>query len=123
MRASGDSEYVFATTTLPRPLGLTSGSVRWICHHSRVAIWKDSKQTTNRGQHCAPVSFMQREKASARTTDGLVKSGLRIKIDSALRRECLDHVIVLSEESLRRTLRSYFSYYNRASYCPTLLCV
>ena len=41
----------------------------------------------------------------------------------SIRRECLDHVIVFSEESLRHTLRSYFSYYNDASSCPTLLCV
>src|SRR6516164_11803454 len=38
------------------------------------------------------------------------------RVIGSIRRECLDHVIVLSEESLRRTLRSYFSYYNRASY-------
>jgi hypothetical protein len=29
----------------------------------------------------------------------------------SIRRECLDHVIVFHEESLRRTLRSHFSYY------------
>jgi hypothetical protein len=32
---------------------------------------------------------------------------------SGIRRECLDQVIVLNEQSLRRTLRSYFSYYYR----------
>jgi len=32
----------------------------------------------------------------------------------SIRRECLDHVIVVDEESLRRTLRSYFSYYHRS---------
>src|SRR5262245_33955557 len=31
----------------------------------------------------------------------------------SIRREYLDHVIVFSEESLRRTLRAYFSYYHR----------
>jgi hypothetical protein len=30
-----------------------------------------------------------------------------------MRRECLDHVIVFSEASLRRTLASYFSYYHQ----------
>ena len=30
----------------------------------------------------------------------------------SIRRECLDHVVVLSEESLRRTLRSYVSYHD-----------
>jgi len=31
----------------------------------------------------------------------------------SIRRECLDHVIVLSERHLKRTLISYFSYYHR----------
>ena len=39
---------------------------------------------------------------------------LRIKIDSALRRECLDHVIIFDEASLRRTLRLYFRYYHES---------
>src|SRR5215467_10004764 len=32
------------------------------------------------------------------------------RIIGSIRRECLDHVIVFNEESLRRTLRSYFSF-------------
>ena len=31
-----------------------------------------------------------------------------------IRRECLDHVIVFHESSLRRTLASYFYYYHRS---------
>jgi transposase InsO family protein len=34
------------------------------------------------------------------------------RLIGSIRRECLDHVVVLSEESLRRTLRSYVSYYH-----------
>jgi hypothetical protein len=30
----------------------------------------------------------------------------------SIRRECLDHIVVFSESSLRRTLKSYFSYYH-----------
>jgi transposase InsO family protein len=30
----------------------------------------------------------------------------------SVRRECLDHIVVINEESLRATLRSYFSYYH-----------
>jgi hypothetical protein len=30
----------------------------------------------------------------------------------SVRRECLDHIIAINEESLRATLRSYFSYYH-----------
>ena len=32
----------------------------------------------------------------------------------SIRRECLDHVIVFHESSLRRTLTSYFQYYHRS---------
>ena len=34
------------------------------------------------------------------------------RLIGSIRRECLDHVIVLSENHLRRVLRSYFSYYH-----------
>jgi putative transposase len=36
------------------------------------------------------------------------------RVIGSIRRECLDHVIVLNEGSLRRTLRSYFVYYHRS---------
>jgi putative transposase len=35
------------------------------------------------------------------------------RVIGSIRRECLDHVIIFDEGSLRRTLRSYFSYYHR----------
>jgi len=35
------------------------------------------------------------------------------RLIGSIRRECLDHVIVLSEADLRRVLRSYFDYYER----------
>jgi hypothetical protein len=34
------------------------------------------------------------------------------RLIGSIRRECLDHVIVLNERSLRRTLRSYLEYYH-----------
>jgi putative transposase len=39
-----------------------------------------------------------------------------------IRLDCLDHVIVLSERHLRRTLKAYVDYYNDVSYYPTSLC-
>jgi len=36
------------------------------------------------------------------------------RVIGSIRRECLDHVIVFDEESLRRTLHAYFSYYHRS---------
>ena len=34
------------------------------------------------------------------------------RVIGSIRRDCLDHVIVLSQEHLRRILRSYFGYYH-----------
>jgi putative transposase len=36
------------------------------------------------------------------------------RVIGSIRRECLDHVIVFDESSLRRVLRSYLDYYHRA---------
>jgi transposase InsO family protein len=36
------------------------------------------------------------------------------RLIGSIRRECLDHVIVLNESSLRRILRSYFDYYQHS---------
>src|SRR5215471_13474074 len=36
------------------------------------------------------------------------------RVIGSIRRECLDHVIVLDEEGLRRVLSSYFRYYQRS---------
>ncbi len=36
------------------------------------------------------------------------------RLIASIRRECLDHVIVLNERHLRRLLRAYLAYYNTA---------
>jgi len=36
------------------------------------------------------------------------------RVIGSIRRECLDHVIMFDEDSLRRTLHAYFSYYHRS---------
>ena len=36
------------------------------------------------------------------------------RVIGSIRRECLDHIIVVDEESLRRILRTYFAYYHRS---------
>jgi putative transposase len=35
------------------------------------------------------------------------------RLIGSIRRECLDHVIVLNETGLRRILKSYFEYYEQ----------
>ena len=41
------------------------------------------------------------------------QNGIAERLIGSIRRECLDHVIVLGEAHLRRTLKSYAAYYNR----------
>jgi hypothetical protein len=36
------------------------------------------------------------------------------RLIGSIRRECLDHIVVFNESSLRRTLKSYFHYYHGA---------
>ena len=36
------------------------------------------------------------------------------RLIGSIRRECLDHILVLSELHLRRILTAYFAYYHRA---------
>lgn len=36
------------------------------------------------------------------------------RVIGSIRRECLDHVVVFHESSLRRTLASYFDYYHQS---------
>jgi len=36
------------------------------------------------------------------------------RLIGSIRRDCLDHVVVMNEGHLRRILREYFTYYNRA---------
>jgi len=36
------------------------------------------------------------------------------RLIGSIRRECLDHVIILSEEHLRRILKEYFRYYHNS---------
>ena len=36
------------------------------------------------------------------------------RLIGSIRRECLDHIIVWNQRSLRRTLQSYFAYHQRS---------
>jgi len=44
------------------------------------------------------------------------------RLIGSIRRECLDHIIMINEAHLRRVLREYFAYYNHSSHCPFVLC-
>ena len=36
------------------------------------------------------------------------------RLIGSIRRECLDHVMIFSEQGLRRILKSYFAYYEKS---------
>jgi hypothetical protein len=51
-----------------------------------------------------------RDKPIAPASSG--QNGFAERLIGSIRRECLDHIIVLGEVHLRRTLKSYAQYYN-----------
>jgi transposase InsO family protein len=51
------------------------------------------------------------------------QNGFAERLIGSIRRECVDHFIVLGEAHLRRILRSYTRYYNRASEHPSVYVV
>src|ERR1700690_1622150 len=51
------------------------------------------------------------------------QNGFAERLIGSIRRECLDHIIVLGEAHLRRILKSYADYYNRASEHPSVYVV
>ena len=42
------------------------------------------------------------------------QNSLAERVIESIRRECLDHIIVINESHLRRILRAYFAYYHRS---------
>ena len=48
------------------------------------------------------------------------QNGYAERLIGSIRRECLDHLIVLGEAHLRRILQRYVDYYNRASQHPSV---
>jgi len=51
------------------------------------------------------------------------QNGFAERLIGSIRRECLDHIVVFGETHLRRILRSYTRYYNRASEHPSVYVV
>jgi transposase InsO family protein len=50
------------------------------------------------------------------------QNGKAERFVGSVRRELLDHIVVLGEDQLRRLLREYVDYYNPLSCCPISLC-
>jgi transposase InsO family protein len=48
------------------------------------------------------------------------QNGFAERLIGSIRRECVDHIVVLGERHLRRVLKSYARYYNDESYYLSL---
>jgi hypothetical protein len=81
--------------------------------HDRDSIYGDSFRERVRGMGMKEVLTAPRSPWQNPYAERLAGS---------VRRERLNHMVIFNEESLRRILKSYFEYYNDASYCPTFLC-
>ena len=53
-------------------------------------------------------------RAIRRTSRGQHRAGCAERLIGTIRRECVDHIVVLGEAHLRRTLRGHARYYNSA---------
>ena len=60
-----------------------------------------------------PYANPQRLAGQRRTTAYIPDNGHTERLIGSIRRECLDHVLILGEAHLRQILRSYTDYYNR----------
>jgi transposase InsO family protein len=80
--------------------------------------WDTAPRYLLRDRDCVYGDAFRRQTANMLITEVLTaprspwQSPYVERLIGSIRRECLDHVVVLSEESLRRILRSYVSYYN-----------
>ena len=73
--------------------------------HDRDSIYGDVFRQRVRGMAIREVLTAPRSPWQSPYVERLIGS---------IRRECLDHLIVFNESSLRRTLKSYFDYYHEA---------
>lgn len=77
---------------------------RWLLH-DRDTIYDDAGRRRIASLGITEVISSQRSPWQSPYVERLIGS---------MRRECLDHVIVLSEAHLRRILRTYLAYYHRS---------
>ena len=86
--------------------------------HTEAFPWDETPQYLIRDQDCIyGVAVRRRLEAMGireRPTVGGSpwQNGFAERLIGSIRRECLDHVIVVGEAQLRRILRAYCQYYN-----------
>ena len=96
-------------------------SAEWIARHLTEAVgWELAPEYVIRDRDSAYGEIFKRRLRAMGIRDRPTaarspwQNGYCERLFGAIRRECLDHVIILSERHLRHVLRSYAHYYNSA---------
>lgn len=82
--------------------------------------WEEAPRYLLRDRHCTYGQFFQNRVAAMDIIDTPTaprspwQNGYVERVIGSVRRECLDHIIPWDERHLRRILKSYVSYYNKA---------
>jgi transposase InsO family protein len=98
---------------------ISSGSTKWIARQITEAFpWDEAPHYLIRDRDRIYGSVVTRRLRAMGIRDKPTapaspwQNGFAEPLIGSIRRECLDHVIVLGEERLRRILKSYAAYYN-----------
>jgi putative transposase len=82
--------------------------------------WNSAPRYLLRDRDCTYGDAFRRQVADLHITEVLTAPGSPWqtpyveRLIGSIRRECLDHIIVINESSLRRTLKSFFAYYHNS---------
>jgi len=97
----------------------TNPTAEWIARQLTEAFpWDDAPQYLIRDRDRIYGTIVTRRLRSMRIRDKPIapaspwQNGFAERLIGSIRRECVDHLIVLSEAHLRRILRAYARYYN-----------
>jgi transposase InsO family protein len=102
--------------------GVTANpTAEWTAQQITEAFpWDEAPRFLIRDRHCTYGQAF-RDRVTAMGIEDLPtaprspwQNGYVERVIGSVRRECLDHIIALDERHLRRTLNSYFAYYNKA---------
>jgi transposase InsO family protein len=99
----------------------TNPTAEWTAQQVIEAFpWNEAPRFLIRDRHCTYGQAFRNKVATMGITEVPTaprspwQNGYVERIIGSIRRECLDHVIALDEHHLKRTLKSYFAYYNEA---------
>jgi transposase InsO family protein len=105
-------------------------TAEWVARQITEAFpWNEAPRYMIRDRDCIYGAVVTRRLRAMGIRDKPIapaspwQNGFVERLIGSIRRECVDHIIVLGEAHLRRILKSYARYYNRASEHPSVYVV